>query len=86
MLRVDLNSRTSNMPDFVQDESSFSSSVLPDDYVPDINSNRYSSDTGRLNNNGTMLLDLCKQTGLRILNWPRFLEKDDLFVNPPITG
>lgn len=24
--------------------------------------------TGKLNNNGTMLLDLCKQTGLRILN------------------
>jgi len=48
----DLNSRTSNMPDYVQDDS-FNSSVLPDDYVPDINSNRYSQDTGRLNN-GTM--------------------------------
>ena len=33
----DLNSRTSNMPDF--DDSSFNSFVLPDDYVPDINSN-----------------------------------------------
>lgn len=42
--------------------------MLPDDYMFDKESNRYSRDTGRINNNGIQLLDLCKQTGLRIFN------------------
>ena len=43
-------------------------SVLPDDYVPDRYMSRYSQDKGHVNNNGLLLLDFCKQTGVRIMN------------------
>ena len=42
--------------------------VLPDEYTPDNFTHRYSEDQGRLNNNGLLLLEFCKQTGLRIMN------------------
>ena len=42
--------------------------VLPDEYTPDQFMNRYSKDIGHVNNNGLLLLDLCQQTGVRILN------------------
>lgn len=64
----DFNSRTSNNPDFVTDDESVHMSVLPDEYTPDRYMNRYSQDIGHANNNGLLLLDLCKQTGVRILN------------------
>ena len=64
----DLNSHTSNSPDFVSDDNLSNIDILPEDYSADISLTRYSQDSGRLNNNGRMLLDLCKQTGLRIMN------------------
>ena len=42
--------------------------ILPDDYIIDTEVRRFSQDKGHMNNNGTLLLDLCKQTGLRIFN------------------
>ena len=42
--------------------------ALPDEYTPDRFMDRYSQDIGHVNNNGLLLLDLCKQTGFRILN------------------
>ena len=42
--------------------------VLPDEYTPDQFMNRCSQDIGHVNNNGLLLLDLSKQTGVRILN------------------
>ena len=42
--------------------------VLPDEYTPDRFMDRYSQDIGHVNNNGLLLLDLCKQTGVRIMN------------------
>ena len=68
MLRCgDFNGRTSNNPDFVLDDQSNHMNVLPDEYTPDRFMDRYSQDRG-VNNSGLLLLDLCKQTGVRILN------------------
>ena len=64
----DFNARSSNNPDFVLDDDSHHMNVLPDEYTPDQFMNRCSQDIGHVNNNGLLLLDLCKQTGVRILN------------------
>ena len=42
-------------------------SVLPDEYIPDNYLPRFSEDRGHVNNNGLLLLEFCKQTGLRIM-------------------
>ena len=64
----DFNARSSNNPDFVLDDDSHHMNVLPDGYTPDQSMNRCSQDIGHVNNNGLLLLELCKQTGVRILN------------------
>lgn len=64
----DFNGRTSNNADFVEDDGSVHMSVLPDEYTPDRYMQRGSEDIGHVNNNGLLLLDFCKQTGVRILN------------------
>ena len=64
----DFNSRTSTQPDFVVNDDPVHMSVLPDDYTPDMQLPRFSEDKGHVNNNGLLLLDMCKQTGLRIMN------------------
>ena len=64
----DLNGWTSNNPDFILADESNHMNVLPDEYTPDRFMDRYSQDIGRVNNNGLLLLDLCKQTEVRILN------------------
>ena len=43
-------------------------SVPPDEYIPDVELPRFSEDKGHVNNNGLLLLEFCKQTGLRIVN------------------
>ena len=68
LLCGDFNSRSSNYPDFIVDDGTTHMSVLPDDYVSDIQMPRSSENEGHVNNNGLLLLDLCKQTGLRIMN------------------
>ena len=68
LLCGDYNARLSNKPDFVTDDDTVHISVLPDDYVADTQLPRYSQDEGHLNSNGHLLLDVCKQTGLRIMN------------------
>ena len=64
----DFNSRTSTNADFVEEDQTAHMSVLPDDYMPDRYMSRYSQDKGHVNNNGLLLLDFCKQTGVRIMN------------------
>ena len=49
--------------------------VFPDDYVTDSPLHRVSEDRG-FNYNGSQLLDLCQQTGLRILNGRVGLDKN----------
>lgn len=68
LLAGDFNSRTSDNADYVAFDSDSNFDVLPDDYIADKCLPRFSQDKGHLNSNGTFLLDLCKQTGLRILN------------------
>jgi hypothetical protein len=63
-----MNARTSDYPDFVQDDHFLHMHVLPDDYVAYLEIKRFPKDKGHLNDNGLFLLNLCKQTGLRILN------------------
>ena len=64
----DMNSRTSVIPDYVIDDYSVHMKILPEEYCADSELPRFSQDVGRVNSNGHYLLDLCKQTGLRILN------------------
>ena len=64
----DFNSRTSVNPDFVEEDGSVHMSVLLDEYIPDNQLPRFSEDVGHVNNNGLLLLDFCKQTGMRIMN------------------
>ena len=68
LLCGDMNARTSTNPDYVIDDNLLHMSMLPDDYLVDTVLPRFSQDYGRTNNNGSLLLDLCKQTGLRIFN------------------
>lgn len=63
----DLNAHTSDLPDFVANDT-FNENLLPEDYISDSHITRCSQDKGRVNNNGLILLDLCKQTGMRIVN------------------
>ena len=62
------NSCTSNNPDFVVDDYSLQMDVLPDEYTPDVYTQRHSGDAGHVNNNGILLLDVCKQRGFHIMN------------------
>lgn len=64
----DFNGRTSSNADFVVDDDVRNMDCLPDGYTPDHFMQRYSQDVGHINNNGLLLLDFCKQTGLRIMN------------------
>ena len=65
----DYNSRTCNYPDFVVDDTTRHVQVLPDEYMVDFDvPPRASQDTVRPDSNGLLLLDLCRQTGMRILN------------------
>ena len=69
LLCGDFNARTSVSPDFV-DDSRFlvDNNLLPDEYQEDVILTRCSQDSGHTNRNGNLLLDLCKQSSLRILN------------------
>ena len=69
LLCGDMNSRTSTNVDYVIDDNNVHMPMLPDDYIVDTNLvPRCSQDKGHTNNNGLLLLDLCKQSSLRILN------------------
>ena len=63
----DLNARVSDMKDFVDADNSRHVYALPDDYNADKVLPRSSKDS-KLNANGSLLIDFCRQTGLRIAN------------------
>jgi len=64
----DFNSRVGNLADFVEhDDPDPNVHVLPDDYSNDIYLPRSSQDTV-VNRNGKLLIDFCKESGLRIMN------------------
>ena len=65
----DFNARLATCPDFVVDDSNRHVDVLPDEYTIGSNvTQRVSQDTVRPDFNGLLLLELCKQNGMRILN------------------
>ena len=65
----DFNARTATCPDFVVDDTNRHVHVLPDEYTIDSNvPQRVSQDTLRPDSNSLLLLELCPQTGMRILN------------------
>ena len=67
----DFNARIATCPDFVVDDSNchVHVDVLPDEYTIDSNvTQRVPQNTVRPDSNGLMLLELCRQTGMRILN------------------
>ena len=68
LLAGDFNNRTSDNADYVAFDSDSNFGVLPDAYIADKCLPRFSQDKGHSNSNGTFLLDLCKQTGLCLLN------------------
>ena len=64
----DFNSRVGHLPDFVEhDNYDPYVHVLPDDYTNDMFLPRNSQDT-IVNRNGKLLIDFCKESGLRIIN------------------
>ena len=63
----DLNARVGGKADYVENENSFVSNILPDGYAFDVELPRISQDKC-VNKHGKNLLDFCKSTGLRILN------------------
>ena len=72
MLVGDLNSRTANEYDFIANDGSDSHIPVPDGYISDTPMRpRYCQDK-TLNGYGRKLLNLCKSSGLRILNGRKF--------------
>ena len=65
-LTGDLNSRTGCRPDFIVNDH-INTCLDDDDYIPDTPLSRTSADN-TCNNYGVKLLDLCKSTGMRIMN------------------
>ena len=68
LLCGDFNARTQTAPDYVADDTNCTFIQLPDDYVSDSVMPRASRDRGQLNEHGHALLDLCRRTGIRIVN------------------
>ena len=72
----DFNARVAERPDFVENEYLYRFAMMPDDYIQDEYMYRKSQDK-TVNENGKLLLEFCKATGLRILNgrigWIRML-------------
>ena len=68
LLSGDFNSRTSVNPDYIDFGTSGEFLSLPDDYTAGRVRPHVLQDSGHTNNNGIALLELCKQTGLRVLN------------------
>ena len=61
-----MNARIKDLPDMVLDDN-YAHLPLPDDYSMDEFIPRASQDKN-MNSNGTLLLEFCKQTKMRILN------------------
>ncbi len=68
MVFGDMNAHTSIEPDFIINDNAFDLSNLPDNYDPDVPLRRRNSDGSKLNEHAGALLELCRTSGLRILN------------------
>ena len=69
LLCGDYNARTAACPDYIADDTNQHVHVLPDEYTVDSNIDpRVSQDIVRPDPNCLLLLELCRQSGLRIMN------------------
>ena len=64
----DFNARTSEDLDFCSDDNIDDYVDLPFNYIQDVPLSRSNQDTSQVNPHGKKLLDLCKSSGLRIVN------------------
>ena len=62
-----MNARTNDENYFITNDNTTNLNV-PNDYEKDLNFTQFSKDRGRVNSFGHKLLDMCKSTGLRIVN------------------
>ena len=63
----DFNARICYLKDYVPHDIGRHIDALPDDYIGDTALSKSSSDSS-VNDNGTLLIDFCIQTGLRVAN------------------
>ena len=68
IVQGDFNAYSNVKPDFISYDESNRSNIEDDHYVYDQNLPRNNLDPKLINNSGKHLLNLCKETGLRILN------------------
>ena len=68
LIMGDLNGRTKRGEDFVQDSSDEHSPINTLAYTKDTELNRNNMDNHPIDQQGKLILDLCKSTGLKILN------------------
>ena len=68
LLCGDFNSRTATEPDFCKNDNLDELLDLPYNYEQDIDIMRNNCDSSKPDKNGLQLLDLCKGTGVRIVN------------------
>ncbi len=80
----DLNAYTNTQPDFISSDVQKLLPV-PSDYVMDNPTSRANRDTRKANQNGSKLLDLCKETGLRVVNGRCFGDLIGNFTHFPLT-
>ncbi len=69
----DMNAHTNVNPDFIENDEKGNDLIqLPDSYEADTASKRRNGDKSKVNEHGTSLLELCSDSGLRILNGRKF--------------
>ncbi|VDI29000.1 Hypothetical predicted protein [Mytilus galloprovincialis] len=68
LIQGDFNAYTSTTPDFVYSDESIYPHAEDDSYIYDIGTPRNNLDHKRPNKSGKLLIELCKEAGLRILN------------------
>ena len=80
----DMNAHTSVNLDYINNDEKDNDLIsLPESYEPDIPINRRNSDKSKVNEHGTALLDLCTDSGMRILNGRKL---GDIFGKPTYFG
>ena len=68
LLCGDFNARTNSACDYCVDDNIDDLLDLPYDYIQDVPLARNNADTSQVNQHGESLLNLCKSTGIRIIN------------------
>ena len=84
LLMGDLNGRTGNVEDFVRDSEDKHCPVDTPLYTRDLSLQRNNLDPSPVDQQGKLILNLCKSTGLRILNGRTFGDRDGNLTRYPL--